>query len=86
MTAAAPAVNAKEFVDERASMEFAELAVVPMTCLRDRPVSFLPTLLDLAVGVLMKGEFEGVALRLQGVPLSRGFEGVSAIGINSHPI
>ena len=91
MTAAAPAVNAKELVEERASIEFAELAVVPITCLRDRPVSFLPGLLGFAFGVLRKGELEGVPLRFHGVVLVLilEFDGVSAIAIvmaNSHPI
>jgi hypothetical protein len=90
MTAAAPAVNAKELVEERASIEFAELAVVPITCLRDKPVSFLPDLLDFAFGVFKKGELEGVTLRFHGVVLVLILEldGVSAIAIvtaNSHP-
>jgi hypothetical protein len=80
-------VNAKELVEERASIEFAELAVVPITCLRDNPVSFFPVLLDFAFGVFRKGELDGVTLRFQVLILE--FEGVSAIAIvmaNSHPI
>jgi hypothetical protein len=90
MTAAAPAVNAKELVEERASIELAELAVVPITCLRDNPVSFFPDRLGFALGVFKKGELEGVTLRFHGVVLLLILEldGVSAIAIvtaNSHP-
>lgn len=74
-------MNAKELVEERASIEFAELAVVPITCLRDSPVSFRPDLLDFVFGVFRKGEFEGVTLRFQVLVLAFG---VSAMA-NSHP-
>jgi hypothetical protein len=50
------------------SIEFAALAVVPITCRRDSPASILPDLLPpgLEVAVLLKGELEGVSLT-QGV-------------------
>jgi hypothetical protein len=56
-------VNAKELLAGSVSIEFAALAVVPITCRSDRPASFLLDLLplDLPAGVvLIKGEFEGV--------------------------
>lgn len=78
-------MKAKDLVEDRASIEFAELAVVPMTCCRDKPVSFLPDLLDFAFGDFRKGEFEGVVtLRAQGVEEVLEF-GVSAMATNSRP-
>jgi hypothetical protein len=56
-------VNAKELLAGSVSIEFAALAVVPITCRSDSPASFLLDLLplDLPAGVvLIKGEFEGV--------------------------
>lgn len=84
MTAAAPAVKAKDLVEERASIEFAELAVVPITCCSDKPVSFRPDLLAFVFGDFRNGEFEGVVtLRFQGAVEGLEF-GVSAIAPNSH--
>lgn len=85
MTAAAPAVKARDLVEERASIEFAELAVVPITCRSDNPVSFRPYLLAFAFGDFRKGEFEGVVtLRFQGAVEVLEF-GVSAIAKSSPP-
>jgi hypothetical protein len=78
-TAAAPAVNASELVAGSVSIEFAALAVVPMTCRSDSPASFLfpfaPWGFEGVPDALLKGELEGVVRRVQGV-LIRGFAGV----------
>ena len=87
MTAAAPAVNASDFVEGSVSMELAELAVVPITCLKDNPASFLADLLvDLIGEIFVKGELDGVSLVPQGVALILGLEGVSDMSAAmSHP-
>lgn len=78
-------MKAKDLAEERASIEFAELAVVPITCRSDKPVSFLPDLLGFAFGDFRKGEFEGVVtFRFQGAVEVLEF-GVSAIASYSHP-
>jgi hypothetical protein len=65
-TAAAPAVYANKFEDGRLSKPLAELVVVPMICLSERPASYevRPILLGERIGFcdcLKKGELDGVS-------------------------
>jgi hypothetical protein len=70
-TAAAPAVKASCLLAGKVSIEFAALAVVPMTCRNDKPASFLFDFAPIGLeGVLAKGELEGVDL-VHGLPLRR---------------
>jgi hypothetical protein len=74
ITAAAPAVNASKLCDGKVAMAFGELVVVPMTCLRQRPASFL-------IGFDLVDDFDmcdvGVNRTPQGPRLNRGFVGVA---------
>jgi hypothetical protein len=78
MTAAAPAVKASWRFSGRVATQLAQFAVVPMTCRRERPVSFRE--IFEALGTAFAEEFAvGVSRTPQGPMLAR--EGLPAVMI-----
>jgi hypothetical protein len=76
ITAAAPAVKASNLASGNVEIEFGELAVVPMTCRRERPASFRSLALDFDFEDLGFA-LEGVSRTPQGPTLRREFVGVA---------
>lgn len=80
MTAAAPAVNAKDLPDGRLSNPLAVFVVVPMTCRSDRLSSWRFGFTgDLREALLMKGEFDGVSFSPHAGLITRELDEVNDI-------